>query len=877
MVFKSKKILEKKYKYKDLKIYASTEWLADGKKKYRKVFESLETTYLYAELSFYNKLFDEGEEWDVKVNLKCFKLFGEKKESVCDLHLEQHISSEDNIVFVREGWGNESLATYWKRGTYVWEAYIDEELVGSQTFYVENNGLVSPSFNPYFDISHIKLFEGSYDGAPVDKRKYLKSFNANETRYIWVELAFENDVEDDWYCELIFNFYNDSGQLKGQTTELKLISATEDDVVVSTGWGSDNKGTWFNDKYKVEVIFMDQLIAVIPFECGDKFVEGNVQALIGEAAELRTLDDYIDDSPNETLEDIIKRLDSLVGLEGVKRKVKDYVDYLEFLKIRKEKGFEDDQKFNLHSLFKGNPGTGKTTVAKLVAKIYHKMGFLTRGHITEVGRAELIGQYIGQTAPKVKEVIESARGGVLFIDEAYGLARTENDDKDYGHEAIEVLVKEMSDGPGNIAIFLAGYPKEMEVLLKSNPGLKSRVKMGYEFNDYTPKELMEISNMACKQKAVVMTKDAKSLLYRKLTELYRNRDKSFGNARLVLDLIEDAKMNLGLRLIRSKKADLESERKLQTIRLVDMESSFRQEQKRRVQIDIDYTLLKESLAEINKLKGLGNVKTEINELVDLVTFYVESGKSVLGNFSLHTIFKGNPGTGKTTVARLLSKIYKALGIIERGHLIECDRQGLVAGFIGQTAAKTKSMVDKALGGVLFIDEAYALSDKRYGGDYGQEAIEALLKEMEDNRGDFIVIVAGYPDPMDRFLESNPGFKSRFDHSLNFEDFSEEELLEIATSMLQNENLTLNKEAEGHLKKYLTFIFRQRDKFFGNGRTVRKVINTVVRKQHLRMAGIGKEKRTMKALSSVILADVSHLTPDKDIFEESKKKIGFSIY
>ena len=182
-------------------------------------------------------------------------------------------------------------------------------------------------------------------------------------------------------------------------------------------------------------------------------------------------------------------MDGLIGLESIKQRIREYSQYLNFLNLRKEKGFEDSQPHNLHVVFTGNPGTGKTTVARMLGRIYKKLGLLSRGHIHEVDRADIIGEYIGQTAPKVKAAIDKARGGILFIDEAYALSRGGDDSKDYGREVIELLVKEMSSGKGDLAIVVAGYPKEMETFLTSNPGLKSRFQMRFDFPDYTPQEL----------------------------------------------------------------------------------------------------------------------------------------------------------------------------------------------------------------------------------------------------------------------------------------------------------------------------------------------------------------------------------------------------
>ncbi|MEY3367698.1 MAG: hypothetical protein RI973_853 [Bacteroidota bacterium] len=862
----------KKHKFRELRIYSSTEWLADNKKKYRQVFERWETSYVYAELSFYNKLFDL-EDWDVEVELHCYQVKKSRKE-LCSLTFKRKVSKYDNIVYIREGWGNKEEGAFWKKGTYLWEAFIEEEKVASKYFYVEDAGTDGFSKgNPFIQLQSFKLYEGPYDDVMEEDRTYYQSFNGPDTRYIYAEIILKNiHPEKHWQCELFVKYYNDARELKGQVVRLQKIEKKDELIKISAGWGSNVKGSWRNDKYTCELIFMDRLQAVIPFEVGDNFSEGlPAPFLPGQQMPL------VLPAPEETSEsfdEVMSQMEELVGLMEIKQKIREHATYLRFLQIRRNQGFEEKESINLHSVFSGNPGTGKTTVAKMMGRLYCKMGLLSSGHVHVVDRVDLVGEYIGQTAPKVKEAIEKARGGVLFIDEAYSLARSVEDTKDFGREVIEILVKEMSDGPGDLAVIVAGYPIEMSRFLDSNPGLSSRFRHHFEFPDFLPQELSQIAQYVCREKEVKLTEEARTRLEEIIVAAYRNRNRSFGNARFVQDVIEKAKIALGLRIMEHEDPQALPRELLETISMVDMESIDIKPSRELPNIPIDEDLLDESIDELNRMIGLGKVKEQIIEHVRLVRYYRETNRDVLNSFYLHTVLIGNPGTGKTTVARILTKIYKALGILERGHMVETDRQGLVAGFVGQTAIKTADKIDAAIGGVLFIDEAYSLSQKSGGNDFGDEAIQTILKRMEDRRGQFFVFVAGYPDNMEAFLKANPGLSSRFDKILRFEDYSNNELLQIALQMFEDQGIVPAPEAEEHLNAYFQFLYNFRDKYFGNARTVRQVVTEAIKNQHLRLAALTPDERENISSNVLLLEDVIDFSLDTSGFIFNKKGIGF---
>lgn len=856
----SKSTKKGRYKFKSLQAYASTESLF-GTRKFRKVFIDSEIDYLRAEIALYNILFDE-EDWKAKGEYKCYKVGGKDRVEQFKVEFDIEASKDTNIIKYSKGWGNADR-TFWKPGEYIWECYIDGELAGSTVFYVEKEGLVTAESNPYFAIESIKMFEGGDVTPKIGDRTYYTQFKTGESRYVQVEVSLNNKLDYEWHCELEFYYYNANNQQKAYFTEHKKF--TGNTLIISTGWGNMAKTGWADGIYTCEVLFMGRLVAVVPFGMGNSFEEGIPQILTGaltpivKEAEIQ----------EEKLEELILDLNKLTGLESIKKQVTEYIQYLRFEEIRKQKGLSHNKNINLHTVFTGNPGTGKTTVAKKMGKIFKAMGLLTGGHVHEVDRSDLVGEFIGQTAPKVKEAIKKARGGVLFIDEAYSLSREGESSKDYGKEVIEILLKEMSDGDGNIAIFVAGYPREMDILVKSNPGLKSRFGNYYNFPDYLPEDLMTIAKLNLGDRKLFIDDDALEYFKKKVIRAYRDRDDSFGNARYVLSLVDGAKMNMALRLVKKQDPSTLNDKELSTINIEDVQGVFASTQARKLNLAINEERLRDAMDELETLIGMENIKQEIRDMIKLVRYYNEIGKDVLNKFVMHTVFKGNPGTGKTTVARIFAKIFYALGILEKGHLVECDRASLIGEYSGQTAPKTLAKIEEAIGGVLFIDEAYSLVDG--GGSLGKEAISTILKQMEDRNTEFILIAAGYPKNMDAFLLSNPGLKSRFDQSLTFEDYQVEELSQIADLMFNNEELSLADDAKVILDKHLSDMYQHRDEFFGNAREVRKLVQQISQFHHLRLADMESSQRTVKMITTVTVEDLTNLKP----FEGSGRiKIGF---
>ena len=562
--------------------------------------------------------------------------------------------------------------------------------------------------------------------------------------------------------------------------------------------------------------------------------------------------------PDISVAEAMAELDRMIGLAPVKEQVRSIAASIEAARRRAIAGVVTEKPMR-HFVFLGPPGTGKTTVARVVAKIFYAFGLLDKPTVIEAHRADLVGEYLGATAIKTNELIDSALGGVLFIDEAYSLVNEGDGQSDrFGIEAVQALLKRAEDDRENLIIILAGYEKQMENFLGTNPGLASRFATRIKFSSYAPAELLALAEALLERRSENLDADARPALWRMLEDVGRRRlTDELGNGRFIRSLLEKAGQARDVRVMTAGAEPGPEE--LVTIEAGDLQRALA-ELTSRLRGYTDTPTLESAFAELDELIGLEPVKQQVRAIAAQLQVAKLRGRQGLTSQppTRHFVFTGPPGTGKTTVARILGRIFAALGMLVRPEVIEAQRADLVGEHLGATAIKTNKLVDSALGGVLFIDEAYSLHNEGYsGGDaFGAEAVQTLLKRAEDDRDRLVIVLAGYPADTDRFLRSNPGLASRFSTRIEFPSYSPVDLADITALLAEQAGDSFDREALVVLDEIFSHAggTERRINDLGNGRFARSLFERACAHRDVRVVRLD-EAATAEDLTTVTADDL----------------------
>ena len=467
---------------------------------------------------------------------------------------------------------------------------------------------------------------------------------------------------------------------------------------------------------------------------------------------------------------------------------------------------------NLSYALAGNPGTGKTIIARMIAEVFKEEGILRSGHFIEASVQDLVGQYVGQTALKTNSLLSRALGGVLFIDEVQGFEKGNQ----FHREAIRTILKYVEDYRGDISVMVATYPDRMDQFLSLDEGLSRRFSQRIDLEDYGPSACVRIFRYIADERDISVA----PAIEEKLEGLFdawihdRTKETAFSNAGSVRNLLEE--------MDRARSESGGGERPLDVEDVPEKYRGYLAQATRHG--GSEEARIEQALEELDGLVGLAEVKRAVHRIVVGVRASRLRGKAAnicAGHYS----FEGNPGSGKTTVARILGRIFRELGVLKSGHVVEVTRSHLVGQYLGQTAPQVRERTNAAMDGVLFIDEAHNLIQ----GDrdsFGKEAIGELTAILENERSRLCVIVAGYSGPMARLFAQDPGWKSRFTQRIHFADFNPREMGEILRLMCERQDLTLHADLERNLEPILSRLRAREGEAFSNGRSVRNLLGAL---------------------------------------------------
>jgi SpoVK/Ycf46/Vps4 family AAA+-type ATPase len=562
--------------------------------------------------------------------------------------------------------------------------------------------------------------------------------------------------------------------------------------------------------------------------------------------------------PQISVEDAIAELDAMIGLTSVKKHVRTIAASIEAARRRAVAGILTDKPMR-HFVFLGPPGTGKTTVARVLAKIFYAFGLLEMPEVIEAHRSDLVGEYLGSTAIKTNELVDSALGRVLFIDEAYTLVNEGGDGQAdrFGIEAVQTLLKRAEDNREDLIIILAGTANQLEGFLASIPGLGSRFATRLRFPSYTPPEMLALAEAALDRRGERLDPDARPELWRTFEEVGRRRiADELGNGRFVRSLLEKAGEARDVRVMTGPAEPGQED--LVTIHPSDLVQAYA-ELTSRLRGYEDTPTVEGALAELDELVGLEPVKQQVRAITaqHRVARLRDRRGLITQPPTRHFVFTGPPGTGKTTVARILGRIFAALGLLVRPEVVEAHRGDLVGEHLGSTATKTNRLIDSALGGVLFIDEAHSLYNTGYPhiDALGAEAVQTLMHRAEKDSDRLVIVLAGYPDDMDKFLRSNPSLASRFSARVAFPSYQPDDLVRIAVLLAQELGDTFDVAALDVLGAIFTHACEAgRIDELGNGRFARSLFERACVGRDVRVVQLG-EQATAEDLTTMTPSDV----------------------
>lgn len=830
-----------------------------GEKSYRSVFSLQEAETLFVDTELLNKHCEESD-WKASIRILLYWFDGEKgvciaeKPGVVEFHRNEGLVRYCELITTKDLNGFKL-----QEGVYRVLVEIEGGHGSSEDlFFMEGRD----GIDEYCRVLDAGI-DRSCDETQAENEgrahsyKVLNQAGLKDVRFY---MLAQNLLEKEWVYEFVIRVLSENGDtklLRRVVSGQYMKTSSGNCIYFMVDLSGERSGFWTKGNYTLLVSGFDQLMFVLPFHIGEQDVPYRFEQEIRGVALPRESSDIPGEYSAKGKEEVLDRLYRLVGLRKVKEEITRIADYLEFIRLRRENGFTSRFPV-MHMVFTGHPGTGKNTVAEMVGELFYKLGILANSAVYHCNRDRLVKDGVAMEEQLVQQAIAMSKGGVLFIDQAGDLFRPE-DPNDRGIVALSVLAGILAAENPNVLVILADEEDEVEDMFAALPDLKKIFPRQLCFEDYTPEELMEITRIKLEKRQYQFTPDAKEKFYKLLKAACTAKEFDFTNGRFIDERIEDAELRLSKRLMSNGRTDYGRD----DLMLITADDIVEEEE---TNFDVP-------LEKLKTMVGLGQLKQSLLHHLNYVYFIRERQKHGFTDVMppLNMIFSGNPGTGKLTVAKMIGEIYQAIGILEKQDVVVQNGRGFGAETGLSPQQVIAALLEAARGGVLYIEEADVLP----ANEYGLAVLELLLSVMStENCGDMVVILAGYPDKVDKMLETNPALKDYFPYRFQFNDYTPEELLQIAMDKFREKEYGLHPKALEMFRTLIGKICDKKDKRFGNVLLIDKMVEATIRRMSDRIMEIRRERElTRQEMTTVLEIDIpTELleTPsyDQDVFDEA---------
>lgn len=834
-----------------------------GDRDYRTVYAVGEIKELYVDTEVFNQHCG-GDNQKCNISVHLFRLEGEKAVCIAEKNGSMELETDDTQVAYEEILTAQDLKDgAWQEGVYRLYVEIGGEAGQSDDIYIiEGSGESDKYFRPMY-VAIDRVCEETDETASKRPHSFrvLDSQDLKSVRFLFMA---QNLLQKEWIYEFVIRVVGQNGILKSMQTakaaHFMKDQEGHDNALLCFGIDMGNaEGLSEEGEYTMIVSFLGKVILNMPFIIGKQDVPYDfVQELTVENGRAQEAQDVLNNYSQEDRDEIMDRLYRMVGLRRVKEEITRIVEYAEFIRLRKEHGFEA-RLSPMHLIFAGNSGMGKSTVANMLGELFKVLGLLSNGKVHHFKRRDFVQEGAAVEEQLVRRALQTSRGGILYIEEAGDLFHM-GEEEDRGVVALGVLHSILLHEKPDVLVILEDGEDEMNYLLSMLPDLKKVFTKHLYFENYTSDELMDITRNKLRKLQYRFTPAAEEKFNKQLQMACIDKEEDFENGHYIDEKLEEAARQMARRLMSQNQGDYSKEE----LMLIEAEDIVLPEAG-----DPD-----KSMEKLNAMVGLGELKQSIAQHLNYVYFIRERQKHGFADVlpPLNMIFSGNPGTGKTTVVKMMGEIYQAVGVLTRPNVVIQDGRNLSVDTGMQPVQVAEALVDMSMGGILYISQADILLQS----EYGKVVLEMLLGNLSTEECDNLIVVLGcYPDKVDMLLKTYPGLTEFFPYRFNFTDYTPDELLKIAENKLKEKNYSFHPKAKAAFFELISKAYENRNKNFGNVLLVEKIVELAIRNMSDRTMTIRRDRElTRQELTTIrredVPADIFNLPKlNTDVFDEKE--------